>query len=223
MILMLMIMGPHTKTRLEREGRRPRGAHSTCQTPCACVYRYKLSQVAQPCLGQSAVLAGFGMARGSAFYSAKRRASSSSNAATFSADTVELTLIAHSIVAVCSLLVTSVTNSLLAGCASLLLGMLYQSRPARRPSAAAQRSNAEEEDASVPRWDRRSLGGLSECEQAELGTELGGLSEGEQAELGTEQRAERGAGSVSPDEPFTLVRAGPARTSTAGAPPLPCV
>ena len=147
------------------------------------------------------------MARGSAFYAAKRRASSSSNAATFSANTVELTLIAHSIVAVCSLLVTSVTNSLLAGCASLLLGMLYQSRPARRPSAA-QRSNAEEEDASVPRWDRRSLGGLSE---------------GEQAELGTEQRAERGAGSVSPDEPFTLVRAGPARTSTAGAPPLPCV
>ena len=150
---------------------------------------------------------GFGMARGSAFYAAKRRASSSSNAATFSADTVELTLIAHSIVAVCSLLVTSVTNSLLAGCASLLLGMLYQSRPARRPSAAAQRSNAEEEDASVPRWDRRSLGGLSE---------------GEQAELGPEERAERGAGSVSPDEPFTLVRAGPARTSTAGAPPLPC-
>ena len=153
---MLMIMGPHTKTRLERERRRPRGAHSTCQTPpCACVYRFKLSQVAQPCFGQSAVLAGFGMARGSAFYAAKRRASSSSNAATFSADTVELTLIAHSIVAVCSLLVTSVTNSLLAGCASLLLGMLYQSRPARRPSAAAQRSNAEEEDASVPRWDRR--------------------------------------------------------------------
>jgi len=146
---------------------------------------------------------GFGMARGSAFYAAKRRASSSSNAATFSADTVELTLIAHSIVAVCSLLVTSVTNSLLAGCASLLLGMLYQSRPARSPSAAAQRSNAEEEDASVPRWDRRSLGGLSEGEQAE-------------------PRAERGAGSVSPDEPFTLVRAGPARTSTAGAPPLPC-
>lgn len=143
------------------------------------------------------------MARGSAFYAAKRRASSSSNAATFSADTVELTLIAHSIVAVCSLLVTSVTNSLLAGCASLLLGMLYQSRPARRPSAAAQRSNAEEEDASVPRWDRRSLGGLSEGEQAE-------------------PRAERGVGSVSPDEPFTLVRAGPARTSTAGAPPLPC-
>ena len=142
------------------------------------------------------------MARGSAFYAAKRRASSSSNAATFSADTVELTLIAHSIVAVCSLLVTSVTNSLLAGCASLLLGMLYQSRPARRPSAAAQRSNAEEEDASVPRWDRRSLGGLSEGE--------------------AEPRAERGAGSVSPDEPFTLVRAGPARTSTAGAPPLPC-
>ena len=142
------------------------------------------------------------MARGSAFYAAKRRASSSSNAATFSADTVELTLIAHSIVAVCSLLVTSVTNSLLAGCASLLLGMLYQSRPARRPSAA-QRSNAEEEDASVPRWDRRSLGGLSEGKQAELGPE-------------------RGAGSVSPDEPFTLVRAGPARTSTAGAPPLPC-
>ncbi len=128
------------------------------------------------------------MARGSAFYAAKRRASSSSNAATFSADTVELTLIAHSIVAVCSLLVTSVTNSLLAGCASLLLGMLYQSRPARRPSAAAQRSNAEEEDASVPRWDRRSLGGLSEGKQAELGPE-------------------RGAGSVSPDEPFTLVRA----------------
>ena len=138
------------------------------------------------------------MARGSAFYAAKRRASSSSNAATFSADAVELTLIAHSIVAVCSLLVTSVTNSLLAGCASLLLGMLYQSRP-----AAAQRSNAEEQDASVPRWDRRSLGGLSEGEQAE-------------------PRAERGAGSVSPDEPFTLVRAGPARTSTAGAPPLPC-
>ena len=150
---------------------------------------------------------GFGMARGSAFYAAKRRAGSSSNAATFSADTVELTLVAHSIVAVCSLLVTSVTNSLLAGCASLLLGMLYQSRPARRPSAAAQRSNAEEEDASVPRWDRRSLGGLSE---------------GEQAELGPEERAERGAGSVSPDEPFTLMRAGPARTSTAGAPPLPC-
>ena len=112
---------------------------------------------------------GFGMARGSAFYAAKRRAGSSSNAATFSADTVELTLVAHSIVAVCSLLVTSVTNSLLAGCASLLLGMLYQSRPARRPSAAAQRSSAEEEDASVPRWDRRSLGGLSEGEQAELG------------------------------------------------------
>jgi len=173
-------------------------------------------------------LAGFGMARGSAFYAAKRRASSSSNAATFSAntnaatfsaDTVELTLIAHSIVAVCSLLVTSVTNSLLAGSASLLLGMLYQSRPARRPSAAAQRSNAEEEDASVPRWDRRSLGGLSEGEQAEMGTE------GEHAELGmeqAEQRAERGAGSVSPGEPFALVRAGPARASTAGAPHLPC-
>ena len=132
---------------------------------------------------------------------AKRRASSSSNAATFSADTMELTLIAHSIIAVCSLLVTSVTNSLLAGCVSLLLGMLYESRPARRPSAPAQRSHGEEEDASVPRWDRRSLGGLSE---------------GEQDELGPQQHAERGAGSVS------LVRAGPARTSTAGAPPLPC-
>ena len=193
-------MGPHTKTSLERERRRPRGAHSTCQTPpCACVYRFKLDHAFMgraPCwrLRHGA---------GSAFYAAKRRASSSSNAATFSADTVELTLIAHSIVAVCSLLVTSVTNSLLAGCASLLLGMLYQSRPARSPSAAAQRSNAEEEDASVPRWDRRSLGGLSEGEQAE-------------------PRAERGVGSVSPDEPFTLVRAGAARTSTAGAPPLPC-
>ena len=203
---MLVIMGPHAKTRLERERRRPRGAHSTCQTPCACVYRFKLSQVAQHSPGRAPCWRLLGMARSSAFYAAKRRAGSSSNAATFSADTVELTLIAHSIVAVCSLLVTSVTNSLLAGCASLLLGMLYQSRPARRPSAAAQR-NAEEEDASVPRWDRRSLGGLSE---------------GEQAELGPEERAERGAGSVSPDEPFTLVRAGPARTSTAGAPPLPC-
>ena len=205
---MLVIMGPHAKTRLERERRRPRGAHSTCQTPpCACVYRFKLSQVAQHSPGRAPCWRLLGMARSSAFYAAKRRAGSSSNAATFSADTVELTLIAHSIVAVCSLLVTSVTNSLLAGCASLLLGMLYQSRPARSPSAAAQRSNAEEEDASVPRWDRRSLGGLSE---------------GEQAELGPEERAERGAGSVSPDEPFTLVRAGPARTSTAGAPPLPC-
>ena len=160
---------------------------------CVCIPAYTRSNLpwAERRVG------GFGMARGSAFYAAKRRASSSSNAATFSADAVELTLIAHSIVAVCSLLVTSVTNSLLAGCASLLLGMLY------RPSAAAQRSNAEEQDASVPRWDRRSLGGLSEGEQAE-------------------PRAERGAGSVSPDEPFTLVRAGPARTSTAGAPPLPC-
>ena len=148
---------------------------------------------------------GFGMA-GSPFHVTKRRADSSSNAATVSANTV--TLIAHSIVAVCSVLVTSVTNSLLAGCTSLLLGMLYQSRAARRSSAAAQRSNAEEDDAPVPRWDRRSLGGLSEREQAELRPE---------------QHAERGAGSVSPDEPFTLVRAGPARTSTAGAPPLPCV
>ena len=151
------------------------------------------------------------MGRASAFYVQKHRASSSSNAATFAANTVELTpipLIAHSIVAVCSLLVMSATNSLLAGCTSLLLGVLYQSRPARRSSAAAQLSNAEAEGASVPRWDRRSLGGSSE---------------GEQAELQPEQHAERGAGSVSPDEPFTLVRAGPARASTAGAPPSPCV
>ena len=201
MILMLVIMGPHTR-RDSSESADGREAHTVLVRRRVRVYT-GISSVKTRSLvfGQGAVLAA------SAWRAAQRSMPRSVELAAHqmrppTANTVELTLIAHSIVAVCSLLVTSVTNSLLAGCASLLLGMLYQSRPARRPSAAAQR-NAEEEDASVPRWDRRSLGGLSEGKQAELGPE-------------------RGAGSVSPDEPFTLVRAGPARTSTAGAPPLPC-
>ena len=117
------------------------------------------------------------MGRASAFYVQKRRASSPSNAPTFAANTVassalldieaSIPLIAHSIVAVCSLLVMAMTNSLLAGCTSLLLGVLYQCRPARLSSAAASLSNAEADGASVPRWDRRSLGGFPEREQAE--------------------------------------------------------
>ena len=151
------------------------------------------------------------MGRASAFYVQKRRASSPSNAPTFAANTVassalldieaSIPLIAHSIVAVCSLLVMAMTNSLLAGCTSLLLGVLYQCRPARLSSAAASLSNAEADGASVPRWDRRSLGGSPEREQAELQPE---------------QHAERGEGSASSDE--SLVP-GPARASTAGAPP----
>ena len=149
------------------------------------------------------------MGRASAFYVQKRRASSPSTAATSIASSVLLDmeaaipLIIHSLVALSSLLVMSLTNSLLAGCTSLLLGVVYQCQQARGPSAAAHLSNVEADGASVPRWDRRSLGGSS--------------SEDEQAELQPEQHAERGEGLVSPDESFTLVRAGPARASTAVA------
>ena len=148
------------------------------------------------------------MARASAFYARTRRTSSPPRAASFAAVTVapihrgDLTpipLMAHGIVAMCGLLVMSVTDSLLAGCTSLLLGVLYQCRPARRLSPDAEPRHAEAGGASVPRFDRRSLGS----------------SEGEPQ---PEQHEE---GSVLPNTVYALARAGPARASTAGAPPSP--